>query len=198
VRTKGPLPALALEGRAAPALIEAFFELNHLKQLFRQGWLRRGISEARCESVAEHVFSMVVLGWWLVDEAFPELNRERVLRMVLVHELGEIYTGDIVPADGVAPEEKHRLEREALLRVVRKLARGAEYAALWEEFEQGQTAEARFVRQLDRLEMGFQAAVYETQSLGEMGEFYASASAALEDPRLRALFASLQQTIHPD
>lgn len=195
MKTKAPLPATLLEGRSAPPLVEAFFELNHLKQLYRQGWLRRGIPEERCESVAEHVFSMAVLGWWLVDASFPELDRERVLRMVLAHELGEIYTGDIVPADGVAAEEKHRREREALLRVVGKLPRGEETLALWEEFERGETPEARFVRQLDRLEMGFQAAVYQAQGAGEMGEFFASAEAALEDPRLRAAFEELSKTV---
>lgn len=195
MKTRAPLPALLLEGRSAPALVVAFFELNHLKQLYRQGWLKRGIPEARCETVAEHVFSMAMLGWWLVDASFPELDRDRVLRMVLAHELGEVYTGDIIPADGVSPEEKHRREREALLRVVGKLPRGEEYLALWEEFELGETAEARFVRQLDRLEMGFQAAVYEAQGMGGMEEFTASASAAIDDPRLRAVFEELRKTV---
>ena len=186
--TKGRLPALALEGRSAPALVEAYFELNHLKQLYRQGWLRRGLPAERCESVAEHVFGMAMLAWWIADAAFPELDRDKVLRMILIHELGEIYTGDIVPADGVSPEEKHRQEREGFWKVAGKLPHGAEYLALWEEFELGQTAEARFTRQLDRLEMAFQAAVYEHQDELSVDEFFASASAALLDPRLREIF----------
>lgn len=191
--TKGRLPALSLEGRDTPALIEAYFELNHLKQLYRQGWLRRGLPAERCESVAEHIFGMAMLAWWIADTTFPELDRDKVLRMILLHELGEIYIGDIVPADGVAAEEKNRLEREGFQRVVGKLPRGAEYLTLWEEFEQGETAEARFTRQLDRLEMAFQAAVYEHQTGLPVDEFFATTSAALADSRLREIFEQLQE-----
>lgn len=195
MRTKGSLPAQALAGRDPSALVEAFFELNHLKQLFRQGWLRRGVPVERCESVAEHVFSMALLAWWVADAAFPELDRDAVLRMVLVHELGEIYTGDIIPGDNVPAQEKHRLEREGFWQVVGKLPRGAEYLALWEAFEAGESAEARFARQLDRLEMAFQAAVYESQGFANMEEFFASTRAALSDPRLVAIFEDLRKAI---
>ena len=191
--TKGSKPSEAIAGRGAAALVEAYFELNQLKLLFRQGWLRQGISEARCESVAEHVFAMTVLGMWIADAAFPEIDRDKMLRMVLVHELGEIAAGDVVPADAMPPEEKYRLEREGFWAVVEKLPKASEYLALWEEFEAGQTAEARFVRQLDRLEMGFQAAVYAAQGLGEMEQFFASASAALNDERLRGVFEEVEK-----
>jgi putative hydrolases of HD superfamily len=193
VITKAPLPADLLDGRDAGPLVMALFELNHLKQLYRQGWLRRGVPTERCESVAEHIFSMALLGWWLLDESFPELDRDRALRMVLVHELGEIYAGDITPGDQMAPEEKHRLERASFWQVAGRLPRGAEYLALWEEFERGQTPEARFVRQLDRLEMALQAAVYRAQGFADMEQFFASASAAIHDPRLRAVFDALEQ-----
>ncbi len=192
MKTKAPLPLGMLGGRRQPPLIEAYFELNHLKQLYRQGWLRRGIPPERCESVAEHVFAMAMLGWWIADASFPELDRDKVLRMTLAHELGEIYTGDLTPGDAIPPEEKHRREREALHQVVDRLPNGAAYADLWEEFEQGQTPEARFVRQLDRLEMAFQAAVYEQQGFENMQEFFATTEAALDDPRLREIFAQLR------
>lgn len=191
--TKGNLQPAAWGTPKPPPLIEAYFELNHLKQLYRQGWLRRGIPPERCESVAEHVYGMAMLGWWIADAEFPELDRDKIVRMSLVHELGEIYVGDITPGDRVDPAEKHRLEREALLKVVDKLPKGAEYLALWEDFEQGYSPEARFVRQLDRLEMAFQAAAYRQQGFGPLEEFFATTDAALEDPRLRAIFERLRQ-----
>lgn len=191
--TKGNLQPAAWGTPKPPPLIEAYFELNHLKQLYRQGWLRRGIPPERCESVAEHVYGMAMLGWWIADAEFPELDRDKIVRMSLVHELGEIYVGDITPGDRIDPAEKHRLEREALLKVVDKLPKGAEYLALWEDFEQGQSPEARFVRQLDRLEMAFQAAAYRQQGFGPLEEFFATTDAALEDPRLRAIFERLRQ-----
>ena len=190
--TKGPPPLDALLGRDLSPLVEAYFEINQLKQLYRQGWLRRGVPPERCESVAEHVFGMVMLGWWVVESDFPALDRDKVIRMVLAHELGEVYVGDITPADGVPAAEKERLEREAVRRVVRDLPHGAETLALWEEYTAGDTPEARLVKQLDRLEMAFQAAVYQTQGLGAMDEFIASAGAAVTDERLSAVMAEIK------
>lgn len=193
--TKGEPPWKALEGKSAAALVEAYFELNQLKQLYRQGWLRRGLPPERCESVAEHVFSMAMLGWWIADAYFPQLALDKILRMTLLHELGEIYIGDIIPADRVSPVEKHRREREAMRQVVDKLSNGADYLALWEEYEAGQTAEARFVHQLDRLEMACQAAVYQTQGFQGMEEFFTSAEAAIDDAVLRGILAELRRLI---
>lgn len=190
MKTKGPFPPALFAERDLPALLEAFFELNQLKQLYRQGWLRRGIPPERCETVAEHVFSMALLAWWTADRYFPGLNRDRVLRLALAHELGEIYTGDLVPADGVAGEEKHRRERESVLRVTARLSSGAEMLALWEEYEAGQTPEARFVKQIDRLEMALQAEVYGGQGFENLEEFFESAREGINDPELVDLLNS--------
>ena len=189
--TKGSNPLSAFGRRSFAPLIEAYFELDHLKQLYRQGWLRRGVPPERCESVAEHCFAMAMLGWWIADAHFPQLDRDKILRMTLAHELGEIYTGDIIPADQIPVEEKHRQEREGLLRVVGKLPNGEQYLALWEEFEAGQTPEVRFVKQIDRLEMALQAAVYQQQGFGDMREFFISAGETVTDPALREILQAL-------
>jgi putative hydrolases of HD superfamily len=189
--TKSKFPLLAWRDIALPPIIEAYFELNQLKLLLRQGWLRRGVPLEKCESVAEHVFSMTLLGWWIDDQFALGLARERVMRMILAHELGEIYAGDIVPADQVPPGEKHRREREGLTQVVGKLASGAEILLLWEEFEAGETREARFVRQVDRLEMALQASVYEAEGFARMEEFFSSADRVINEPALREVFAAL-------
>ncbi len=192
MKTKADLPLSAFDGRDLSPLAAAYFELNHLKQLYRQGWLRRGIPPDRCESVAEHVFGMVMLAWWIADAQFPHLDRDKIIRLVLVHELGEIYLGDLVPSDGVPAEEKHRRERETFWQVVGKLPRGEEYLALWDEFESADTPEARFVKQIDRLEMAFQASVYQQQGFGSLAEFFASTDAAIEDNLLRDILSELR------
>ena len=142
---------------------------------WRQGWLRRGIPERRCESVAEHSFGVAVLALFLVDAHFPELDRDKVLRLALLHDFGEIYAGDLTPGDAISSEEKHEREATAVAQVLGKLPNGAEYTALWQEYETGATPEAQLVRQVDRLEMGLQASVYERQGLADLSEFYASA-----------------------
>jgi putative hydrolases of HD superfamily len=192
MKTKGGLPLGALDGSGAGPLIAAYFELEQLKQLYRQGWLRRGVPVEQCESVAEHVFGMAMLAWWLVDAYYPTLNRDKILRMILAHELGEIYAGDIIPADQMDRAEKLRQEREGLLRVTGKLPNGEQYLALWEEFEAGATAESVFVRQVDRLEMAFQAAASRKQGFASMEEFFVSAEAAVELKELRDVLAALK------
>jgi putative hydrolase of HD superfamily len=193
MRTKAAPPATA----AAPAspdapprspLLEAYLELNQLKHLYRQGWLRVGVAPERCESVAEHSFFVALLCLFLADAHFPALDRGRLLRMALLHDAAEARVGDVTPHDGVTREEKHRREREAARALLLGLPRGEEYLALWEEYEAGQTPEARLVKEVDRLEMGLQARVYALQgAAGDLSEFVASAERALSSPGLRAL-----------
>src|SRR5262245_26459952 len=99
MQTKADAPVTLLRGKNTLPLIEAYFEFAQLKQLYRQGWLRRGVPPERCESVAEHIFSMAVLAMVVADAYFPKLDLLKVLRLVLLHDFGEIYAGDIIPAD---------------------------------------------------------------------------------------------------
>ena len=191
MQTKADHPVKLLEGKSIKPLIAAYFEFNQLKQLYRQGWLRHGIPPERCESVAEHTFSMAVLAMAITDAHFKQLDQLKVLRMVLLHDFGEIYAGDITPADGVDSVSKHERERESVVKVLGKLPIGAPYLSLWQEYEDNVTPEARFVKQIDRLEMALQAAVYQKQGVVDGSEFIASAEQALTDPALRVVLAEI-------
>jgi len=107
--------------------------------------------------------------------------------MALIHELGETYAGDITPVDGVSPEKKQKLERKAFFRALEGHPEAESFLALWEEFEEGKTPEARFVRELDRLEMGFEAALHRAEGSDRMDEFYESARKSVLSPELRKL-----------
>jgi putative hydrolase of HD superfamily len=111
----------------------------------------------------------------------------RAALLALAHELGESYAGDITPVDGVGREEKRALEREAIDRALAGHPDREWFVSLWEEFEEGGTPEARFVRQLDRLEMGLQAALQDAEGHPGMGEFFDSARRTVDEPRLRAM-----------
>ncbi len=73
-----------------------------------------------------------------------------------------------------------------------KLPGGAAWLSLWEEFERNETPEARFVRQIDRLEMGLQAGVYALQGLVEPDEFFASARQAIDEARFSDLLKAME------
>jgi putative hydrolases of HD superfamily len=190
-KSAGPDELLELDRDADPALA-SYFRLMRLKRLYRQGWLKRGLPEELCESVAEHSFGTALLVLLIAGKAggggeFGKLDSGRAALLALVHEMGESYAGDITPVDGVSREDKEVLERNAILRALEGHPDCVWLLSLWEEFEAGATAEAKFVKQLDRLEMGLQAALQEAEGFPGMGEFYESARRTVVEPRLRGL-----------
>lgn len=192
MKTKGNLPITLLQNKKTLAIIEAYFEINHLKQLYRQGWLNKGISANKCESVAEHSFAVALLALFLVDEHQQKIDTSKVLRMALIHDLGEVYAGDFTPSDGIEPNHKYQLEKQALIQIFSKLNNGNTWIELWEEYERGETPESKFVRQLDQLEMLLQASVYEHQGLANLSEFFASTQNKLDAPEIKSIFQVLE------
>ncbi|HET7838754.1 MAG TPA: HD domain-containing protein [Rectinemataceae bacterium] len=191
-KAQGPDDSLALGEGADPAL-SSYYRLMRLKRLYRQGWLKRGLPAELCESVAEHSFGTALLALLLAPSGGASraegasLDRSKATLMALVHELGEAYAGDITPVDGVPREEKTRLERESILRALEGHSDLTWFLDLWEEFERGESPEARFVRELDRLEMGLQAALHRAEGHPGMEEFFASARRSVSSPALRSL-----------
>ena len=135
---------------------------------------------------------VALLALFLADGYFPELDKGRLILMGLLHDFGEIYAGDIVPGK-MSLEEKHALERKSVERVFMRLPKGKEYLAIWEEFEAQETPEARFMKEIDRLEMGLQASVYEQEGFGDLSVFFESTDKALSTPELRRILAAIRK-----
>lgn len=165
--------------------IKVFIELNHLKRIYRKGWLQRKIPITHCESVAEHTFGVAILALLLAETYFPELDKFTLVKYALIHDIGEIYVGDITPEDQVPKDEKLEAERKAIRNVFEKYPGGEKYIRLWEEYEAAATPEAIFVKQIDRLEMSLQAGIYQSQDYEDMNEFLVSADNYLTEPVLR-------------
>ena len=138
---------------------EALIEALGLKGVVRAGWIRAGVENP--ESVAAHSWGMAMLATQLCP---GDLNFQRVLELCILHDVAEVRVGDITPHDGIAPEEKHRQETEAIQEM------GIEASAIFEEYEAQETPESRFVRYLDKLDMALQAEIYESQNL-DLSEF---------------------------
>lgn len=158
-------PLLALVAQALP-----------LKHVDRAGWLRVGVQAP--ESVAAHSWGMALLA---LAQCPPDLDRERVLALCILHDIAEAVVGDITPHDGISKEDKRSRERVAAAQM---LGDHPELWGLWEDYEQQRSAEARFVKQLDKLDMGLQAVAY--RSSANTAEFVQSAQSGL-DPALQAL-----------
>lgn len=162
-----------MDSRTILTVIE---ELNVLKNIRRAGWVIRGIKD--CESVAEHVWRMSTLAMMLADvlvEQGVDVDADRVIRMALIHELGEARIGDIpYPAmRHISGEIKYAAERDAVQAVLEGMGSvGERYFALWEEFEDGCTLEAKIVKAADKLEMMIQAAAYEQIGYRSLDDFW--------------------------
>jgi putative hydrolase of HD superfamily len=145
-------------------------EATGLKELKRAGWVRVGIPDP--ESVAAHSWGVALLA---LLRCPPEFDRGKLLAMAVLHDLAEVRVGDLTPNDGVPREEKHARERAAMHAM---LAHRPDLLALWEEAEACATPEARFLKALDRAEMGLQALRYMTHGI-DVSEFRTSAAEGL-------------------
>jgi len=174
----------------ASNVLRTYLQFSALKRLPRTGWLLRGVEPVQCESVAAHSHGVAMLAMLLMDGR--PLDAEKVLRLALIHDLGEAQVGDITPSDGVSAREKHRMEAEAVSAILGELAGAEAHLEIWDEYEAGQTAEARFVRQIDKLEMALQAACYRAEGHEGLAEFFESARASIDDPVLLAVLDAAQ------
>jgi len=131
----------------AAALLQALHTAERLKDATRHCYTSGG----RHESVAEHSWRISLMAYWISDE-FPEADMNKVLRMCLIHDLGEAFTGDIPTFLKTSSDEKR--EDELLAEWVSTLPepfRG-EMASLYKEMSERKTLEARIFKALDSLE----------------------------------------------
>ena len=107
-------------------------ELERLKQVTRSAWTSSG----RQESTAEHSWRLALFAGLMMDD-FPELDGRRVLLLALIHDVGELYTGDIPAVERPDPDQKYRQELEAAQKVFSLLGEPQQSAlmALWQEYE---------------------------------------------------------------
>jgi len=169
-------------------VIERLLEIQGLKALLRTGWVREGVPDP--ESVAAHSWGVA----WLTLALLPaHLDLARALTYAVLHDLPEVRAGDVTPHDPLSRAEKAAAERDAMAGLSAELPRGAALRASWEAYEAQADPEARFVRQLDRLDMALQAIWY-TEAHGlPLGEFLDSAHGAITDPDLIALITDLRR-----
>jgi 5'-deoxynucleotidase YfbR-like HD superfamily hydrolase len=126
-------------------------EIDKLKGVLRQTLLTDG---SRRENSAEHSWHLAIMASLLAQYAAESIDTNKVIRMVLVHDLVEIDAGDTFAYDVVGNQDKEERELRAADRIFGLLPpeQGAEFRTLWEEFEAAATPEAQFANALDRLQ----------------------------------------------
>ena len=131
----------------ARELLEALQIAERLKDATRHCYTKNG----RHESVAEHSWMMTLMAYFMKDE-FPEVDMDKVVRMCIIHDLGECFTGDIPTFDKTAVHEEN--EETLLYSWVRTLPENYanEMIALYEEMSERKTIESKIYKAIDGLE----------------------------------------------
>ena len=130
-------------------IVEFILELDKLKGVTRKV---RPLGLTRYENSAEHSWQLALLATSLAPYAESAIDIHRVIGMLLVHDIGEIDTGDTIVFAEKGWEERKAAELAAVKRIFSMLPdpQGASLLALWREFEAGETPEARFAHAADR------------------------------------------------
>ncbi|MCU7553053.1 HD domain-containing protein [Alteromonas sp. ASW11-19] len=139
------------------ALADFISELDKLKAVKRQ--IRLPADGDRQENSAEHSWHVALMATVLADYAAHDVDMTRVVQMILIHDLVEIDAGDMFAfASDAHHEAQEAREQEAADRIFGLLpAESARrFRALWQEFEDAATADARFAKSMDRLLPVFQ------------------------------------------
>jgi len=162
------------------------------KKILRSGWVREKIKDP--ESVAEHSFQLSVLAMVLADDL--SVDREKLIKMAILHDLGEVVTGDLVWSRGEIIDikkraEKEKLEREGIEKVFRTIGKSDEYKEIFEEMIARTSQEAKMFWQLDKLEMAFQALEYEKEQNKKLDEFFINADLQIDSPPLRKILREI-------
>jgi putative hydrolase of HD superfamily len=188
----------------------AFFEqAQKLKGQPRTWTVLEGVPNG--ESIAEHSWATSLLAYLLAKDR-TDLNLEKVMKMMIVHDVAESEVGDLLVdwkvkvhsgnmhrlndgrPHGLSREEKLRLEREGCEKVAALLGEnGSELVELWHEFERGGSPEAVFCRGIDKLELLLQAFAYENKHGMRFDAYFSHSgnTSPLADSRIRAIYDEL-------
>ncbi|NIP61382.1 MAG: HD domain-containing protein [Nitrosopumilaceae archaeon] len=176
-------------------MLDFFEQAANLKNIKRQGWIDKlGIKNP--ESVAEHCYSMSVLG--MVLSELENLDTSTVLKMVILHDLAESRIGDITP-EQMNQEKKNQLEDITICKMLDQLPKNisVKYKKIWNDYKEKQTAESIFVHEIDKLEMILQAVIYSKNSSFDLqlDTFVKTAQKEIQNKRLKEILAKLLQMI---
>ena len=130
---------------------DKLLEVMHLAERLKDTPRHCYTSKGRREDVAEHSWRIALMAYFVSDE-FPDVDMDKVIRMCLIHDLGEAFTGDIPTFKKTQADEKR--EEDLLYQWVATLPEPfcTDMRALYDEMEARQTLEARIYKVMDGLE----------------------------------------------
>lgn len=132
-----------------PAILTFLRSAEALKHTLRSAWTSTG----RQESAAEHSWRLCLMAL-ILEDFFPNVDVTRLIKLCIVHDLGEAINGDIPAPQQQTADAKAGRERTDLLQLLAPLppSQHDELLALWDEYEAATTPEAKLAKALDKLE----------------------------------------------
>ncbi|MBR3280806.1 MAG: HD domain-containing protein [Clostridia bacterium] len=143
-------------------VINFYLLCNKLKNIIRTGWVNWHVDRDRLESVAEHIYSTQMLAIAINSEYKYDIDIQKVIYMLAVHEMEEIMIGDYTQFD-ISREEKLKLGHEAIEKILSELADKDYIKQMILEFDERKTNEAFFAYQVDKLECDLQCKLYDEE-----------------------------------
>lgn len=162
------------------------------KKVKRAGWVRESIGNP--ESVAEHCFRLSVLAMVLADRLGVDQNK--LIKMAIIHDLGETKTGDMVVERGTNIDyEMKKKKEDAERKIIQETFSvfGNEYKEIFQEMIERKTNEAKIFWQLDKLEMAIQALEYEKEQKKNLEEFFVNAKIHITHPIISEILTAVLQ-----
>lgn len=188
---------MKLEKNQLLNLLSFFRIVCNLKTIKRSGWIHKS-NITSPESVADHSYSMCMMSMILAE--IMNLDSGYIMKMVIIHDLAESMVGDHMP-DNKSSEEKQLLEDKAMKKIISKLPNSLRknYLRIWNEYINNITVNAKFVHNMDKLEMALQAKEYEFEGYPKevLQPFIKSATDYISKERFDLVFEILQ-TINDD
>lgn len=169
----------SIAGEGVDGALGMLSVLTRLKQTKRTGWLNHQIVGP--ESISDHCFRVAMLGMYVAAED-PSLDSSKVTKMGLIHDCGESVVGDVVPHDPKVTSAQKSANEDKAMRALDAMSGHELLYPLWREFEDGATAEAKVVKQLDKLEMLLQAVEYERSQGKDLSDFFESCRGVFVHP----------------
>jgi len=153
----------------AQKVIKYYVLCNKLKDVIRTGWKDWNVSRDRIESVAEHIYGVQMLAIAMKSEYEYDIDIEKVIMMLAVHELEEILIGDLTCFQ-ISKEEKQKIGHDAVDKVLNGLLDKRKIKDLILEFDERLTKEAKFAYYCDKLECDIQSRLYDEEKCVDLSK----------------------------
>lgn len=163
-------------------IFKLYYQNFKLKDKIRSGWdyTHWNVKTNRIERVSEHIVSTLYLALVINNEFCPDIDINKVLKMLTIHEQGETQTNDYTPFDGISKEVKIELEHKAIIELLSHSKDKDRLINLILEFDDHISNESIFSFFCDKLEADLQSKIYEEKHMHH----------SLDDQKFNVVFKS--------